>query len=94
MDSSLIFRNYPINSDSIEFDSSSEFQTGGNLDKQLKDIPHGGFPPISPCKEEFEESGENESDKEKRGYSSTNTNIVSIQNILEKRRKIIPFIPK
>ena len=82
MDLSLIFRNYPINEDSIEMDSSSDDLFGGTITNSLKNQPHGGFPPIFPCKDQDEDDSE------------INKNIVSIQNILEKRRKIVPFIPK
>lgn len=94
MDLSLIFRNYPINEDSIEMDSSSDDLFGGTKTNTLKNQPHGGFPPIFPCNEQDEDDSEIKTDQEKRGYTTVNKNIVSIQNILEKRRKIVPFIPK
>ena len=62
-----------------------------NNDETITDIPDGGFPPIIPC-ELFNKLKNN--NKTKREFKS-NTQSVSIKNILEKRRQqqsAVPFI--
>ena len=100
MDLSYIFKNYPLNSDSVEYNSSENdnYLYGGQLNESLKNIPHGGFPPIIKCKivEETNDTDDTSSDEdiEKRGFDPAKKNIISIQDILERRRKISPFVPK
>lgn len=91
MNSSDIFKNYPLNSESWEYNSDDNSLHGG----AAEDIntPTGGFLPIYLCgKKEIDTT--TEEDKEQRGFDTLKGNIVSIQSILEKRRQIVPFIPK
>lgn len=56
------------------------------------DKPNGGFPPIYFCSDKKKDAIFNEDeDKKRREYSSHKT-AVSIKNILEKRRKVTPFV--
>ena len=95
MDESYIFKNYPLETDSFEYDRN-DVKYGGADDKvNTKEIPHGGFPPIIICnKDDDKEESISDDEKDIRGFVPMNSNVVSIQNILEKRRKINPFIPK
>jgi len=97
MDLSYIFKNYPLNSDSVEYNSteSDNYLYGGQLNESLKNIPHGGFPPIIKCKiVEESDVTTSEEDIEKRGFNPEKKNTISIRDILERRRKISPFVPK
>lgn len=91
MDESYIFKNYPLESDSFEYDKR-EIKYGGGVN--IKEIPHGGFPSILICKSDEKDETISDEEKDIRGFVSMNSNVVSIQNILEKRRKINPFVPK
>lgn len=77
----MMMQNYPLELSDCEH----QYQTGGQTDEFL-DSPNGGFPPIFICK-----TGDEEKVKEKREYT-TNKTAVSIKEIMEKRRKIKPFI--
>jgi hypothetical protein len=101
-----IFRNYPLESDSptLIVNNTEKYSNSHNLHGGKQDIPTGGFPPIYMCtnvnKVDQDKTSDDDNTKDsdkntlKRGFDVTKGNIVSIQNILEKRRNIAPFIAK
>lgn len=91
MDESYIFKNYPLGSESIEYVENDIKNGGGD---NIKEVPHGGFPPIMICESGEKEETTSDEEKDIRGFVPMNSNVVSIQNILEKRRKINPFVPR
>jgi hypothetical protein len=70
--------------------TSSEEMVGGNRDEQTipikttSDKPNGGFPPIIVCKKKVAD----EKIKQTKGK-----HIVSLQEIMQKRRDFSPFLP-
>jgi len=52
------------------------------------DVPYGGFPPIFLCKTSVEQK---DADKKEREYIKKTT-AVSIQDIMKKRRDVVPFL--
>ena len=73
-----IMRNNPLNTSSSE---EIYQQYGGAADK-----PNGGFPPIVMCKQKTKVVDE-------KVKSVKGKNIVSLQEIMEKRRDFSPFLP-
>jgi len=67
-------------------------QDGGNINK-----PTGGFPPIYIC-EEITDSVDDailfkDQDEKKTRQYATHKNAVSIKDIMEQRKTIVPFLP-
>lgn len=83
----ILMKNYPLQ---LTDSDSNNVQTGGRQSRSNDvDFPSGGFPPIYIC--EVGETMNNEEKKERREYT-TNKTAVSIKQIMEKRRKITPFV--
>jgi len=93
-----IMKNYPLESDSAEL-SSDSFENhkhiGGNDNdnnsENENDVPNGGFPPIYSCKKQ-KPSGVIDQDQPIKREYKTEKSMVSIKDILDKRRKATPFI--
>jgi len=95
MNSSDIFKNYPLNSESYEYSPDNTFLHIGGTQEE-KNIPTGGFLPIYLCEKGKTELSipSEEEEKEQRGFNNLKGNIVSIQDVLKNRRRITPFIPQ
>jgi hypothetical protein len=78
----MLMRNYPLQSD-----SEDPIQSGG-LAKNDGTVPFGGFPPIFMCSKI---SKVDEVENKNREYSTHKT-AVSIKDIMQRRRNVIPFI--
>lgn len=77
----MLMRNYPLESD----DEDSQTGAGPSQDGS---VPYGGFPPILLCSRT---NIQNENNKI-REYSTHKT-AVSIKDIMQKRRNVVPVIP-
>ena len=80
-----IFNNFSIDSDKLSNNINLNYQYGGQNKENINE-PNGGFPPIYKC-----ETFDTRKNNIKREYV-THKNTVSIKNIMEERRKAIPFI--
>ena len=72
-----------------EFDSTYDniyTQKGGQEDKLIseRNVPNGGFPPITVCKKKV---------ADEKIRQTPGKNIVSLQEIMAKRRDFSPFLP-
>ena len=89
MNSTTIFKNYPLITDS--YDKDDIIKQIGGADEQAKPIndePNGGFPPIYICDQESQT--EESKETEKREFK-THKQTISIKTIMENRRKKLPF---
>lgn len=77
-----IMRNNPL--DSTSESSTTEIMVGGVEKTESK--PNGGFPPIIMCKSKPKVVDE-------KIKSVKGKNVVSLQDIMEKRRDFSPFLP-
>lgn len=79
----MLMKNYPLETEKED----SDVLYGGT--KTDGSVPFGGFPPIYLCSDKNEQliTQQNKS----REYS-THKNAVSIKDIMQKRREVIPFI--
>ena len=92
-DSDYLYDDSPINESSFDEET---IMMGGKINEHTG---LGGFPPIYICSKEesdtelspFEDDGDNNVTKVKREFSKTKS-TVSINNIMEQRRNIKPFI--
>ena len=62
---------------------------GGDVDNSK---PNGGFPPLFECNTNQNKKQKMKKEKTREFETKNNNNLVSIHNILEKRRNIIPFL--
>lgn len=89
-----LIRNYPLNEYNnkyIQYGGKNILDTPNTPDTQ--NIPTGGFPPIYICKgnKTYADIQKEEETMKKREYTSHQT-TVKIQDILQKRRNITPFV--
>lgn len=88
-----LFKNGDLNnndSDSLLSYNFNMQQGGADVDNSK---PNGGFPPLFECNSPTGDQEKDSEDKKKREFQSKNNkNLVSIHNILEKRRNVIPFL--
>ena len=73
------------NIDTTESDTDTSSESGTITQG---DVPYGGFPPIFLCKTSIEQK---DADKKEREYIKKTT-AVSIQDIMKKRRDVVPFL--
>ena len=87
MNSTTIFKNYPLVTDSYDKDDTLN-QMGGDEPQKIENEPNGGFPPIYVCDQKSETEESNGS--EKREFK-THNQAISIKTLMENRRKNLPF---
>jgi hypothetical protein len=91
-----LMKNYPIEKQSAgKHSKHSKYNKPYELEPDIesKNIPNGGFPPIYECtkNKSYDAIIKEEDTIKKREYTSHQT-AVKIQDILEKRRNVVPFI--
>jgi len=79
----MLTRKYPLRSKNEQY---YDVQQGGS--KKDGSVPFGGFPPILLCSRD---DATNTPENKNREYSTHKT-AVSIKDIMQKRRDIVPFI--
>lgn len=81
----MLMRNHPLQSESEDSPCGTLY---GGIKKGVT-VPFGGFPPIYLCSKGTEVNTE---ERKSREYSTHKT-AVSIKDIMQKRRDIVPFVP-
>jgi len=84
---SKIMKGGNIDTTESEFDTNTDTNSESGTITQ-GDVPYGGFPPIFLCKTSVEQK---DTDKKEREYIKKTT-AVSIQDIMKKRRDVVPFL--
>jgi len=80
---SMLMKKYPLQSESEDPEGTLKGGSG-----KTGDAPFGGFPPIFICSRDTKMN----TDENKNREYSTHKTAVSIKDIMQRRRDIVPFI--